>query len=429
MKSITKKTLSEFLSLYSKPKTRRVYASALYTFSEFILKIKRKNRKITPDEVIMFDKAISKYMQEPAGEEHSYFDDLLKFAAYMNSSGRPPKTAKAYISAIKEFFGYNEIELTQRQIKTIRLKLPKGNARTVKNDIDSTVIRKISEHTDVKGRALFFMLKGTGMRLGEALSITLDELDLNSSPACITIRGEHAKNGQQRIAFIDREAKEILNEWLKIREKYLVEAVNKNNGLVKNGVSKPKSADDNRLFPFSDSVAEQMWTTAITNAGLLSIDKVTNRKQLRIHDLRMFYRSQLALGCPVDIVEELMGHDGYLTDAYRRYTKAQMAEHYLKHQHLLYIQMPKDIQRIESEFKDELNNNRKLVESLVVKNLDLMKQMDDVKKTSDGQDEKIKELKKAISDFEWLLNVMRQNPEFLEMLARDSRNANSETKN
>jgi integrase len=54
------------------------------------------------------------------------------------------------------------------------------------------------------------------------------------------------------------------------------------------------------------------------------------RLQYRIHGLRKFFRSQLALSCPVDIVEALMGHEGYLTDAYRRYSRKQMAEYYLK---------------------------------------------------------------------------------------------------
>ena len=47
----------------------------------------------------------------------------------------------------------------------------------------------------------------------------------------------------------------------------------------------------------------------------------------------------------------LAGHAGYLTGAYRRYTKKQLAEEYLKGQHLLTIQTPKELQEIESEFK------------------------------------------------------------------------------
>ena len=104
-------------------------------------------------------------------------------------------------------------------------------------------------------------------------------------------------------------------------------------------------------------------------------DDETNRIQLHIHQLRKFFRSQLALKCPVDIVEALMGHSSYLSEAYRRYTVKQMAEHYQNTEHLLYVSMPQDIQRIESEFKEELNTNRKLVEGVVLENHELKREM------------------------------------------------------
>ena len=81
--------------------------------------------------------------------------------------------------------------------------------------------------------------------------------------------------------------------------------------------------------------------------------------------LRKFFRSQFALAVPLDIVEALMGRSGYLTEAYRRYTKRQMAEYYKKGEHILTIQIPKEIKDIESEFRQELDRNRKLTEDLV----------------------------------------------------------------
>jgi integrase len=381
------KTIAEFLDLYSKPTTKQVYRGSIHAFLEFIYGKKRVGRRATKSEIAEFEHLAKQYFSE----NRDYADDLLRFAASLNS--KPPKTAKTYMGGVKEYLGYNDIELTQRQLKTIRLKLPKGNARTIEKDMDSITIRKILQHTDIKGRALIFTLASSGMRIGEALSITIDDIDLTVKPATITIRGEYTKTGEQRLTYIHREAVEALNEWLRVRERYIKASVNKNKGLVSSGIGSAKDENDNRVFPFSLSVAEQVWSHAIKNAGLLSIDKGTKRKQLRIHQLRKFFRSQLALGCPVDIVETLMGHEGYLTDAYRRYPKAQMAEQYLKHEYLLYIQMPQDLQKIESEFKDELNNNRKLVESLVVKNLDLEKQMVDVKNTAD---KRIDELKKSM---------------------------------
>jgi len=60
------------------------------------------------------------------------------------------------------------------------------------------------------------MLASSGMRIGEALQLELDDLNLNSYPAKIYIRGEYTKSGNPRIAFIFSEAKEAVEEWLKI---------------------------------------------------------------------------------------------------------------------------------------------------------------------------------------------------------------------
>lgn len=354
-----KKTFNEFLELYRNDNTRWGYQSVLHIFVEFIYKIERKGNRITNEEKAHFSELINRYFTE----NRDYYDDILKFAASLND--KPPKTAKAYIIGVKEFFAFNGTELTQRQWKTITLKLPKGGARTIEKDMENTIISQILQHTDLKGKALILILASSGMRLNEALSITISDIDLKANPAMITIRGEYTKTGDYRFTFISREAIEALTEWLKVREQYLQSSANRNNGLVQHGKATPKTTKDDRIFPFSDKVAEQLWTTALTNSGLLSIDKSTNRKQLRLHQLRKFFRSQLALGCPVDIVEALMGHEGYLTDAYRRYTKSQMAEYYSKNEHYITIAQNQSIEQIKKEITSEMNE---AIKSLVVEN-------------------------------------------------------------
>ena len=357
--------VKEFLDLYTNKGTKTGYKSAIISFVECIYGQKRKGNRITKKENEYFIKLADNYFTE----ERKHYEDLLKFAVSLNQN--PPKTARMYLSAIKEFLSYNEIEFSQRQLKVIRLKLPKDNARTVENDMDNTVIRKIIEHMDVKGKALVLTLASSGMRIGEALEITLDNVNFDTNPVSITLRGKNTKTGSQRITFINEEAKTTLLEWLKVREKYIKAALNKNKGFVSKGIGSVKDKDDNRIFPFSQGVANQFWTTALTNANLLSFDEDTGRKQLRPHQLRKFFRSQLSLGCPVEIVEALMGHEAYLTMVYRTYTKKQLSEYYLKHEHLLYVSMPKDIHKIESEFKGELNNNRKLLEDIIIENREL----------------------------------------------------------
>ena len=62
------------------------------------------------------------------------------------------------------------------------------------------------------------------MRIGEALQLELDDIDLDSDPAKISIRGEYTKSGDPRYTFISGETKEHILEWLKYRTEYLKSA-------------------------------------------------------------------------------------------------------------------------------------------------------------------------------------------------------------
>jgi len=368
--------LESFLNLHTKS-TSETYNAGIVRFMEVTYNVKRAGKRTTNEERKHLHKLADQYLSE----KRDYNEDLMNFAVSLRDS--PPKTARTYFIAVKEYIEHHGIEFTTRELKNIKSKLPKGSrARTVEMDMDSAIIRKLMEHMNVNGKALILTLASSGMRIGEALQIDLDDINLEDNPPTIIIRGENTKSGDNRITFINKEAKQTLEEWLKVRDKYLKSSLNKNKGLVNKGIGNLKDENDSRLFPFSYDNVKEIWDNVLKKTGYDKVDKSTGRKQLRIHQLRKFFRSQLALGCPVDIVENLMGHEGYLTDAYRRYTNKQMGEYYLKYEHLLYISMPEDILKLKSEFTDELNNtkdalchNRSQVEVLIAENRTLKERL------------------------------------------------------
>jgi hypothetical protein len=163
---------------------------------------------------------------------------------------------------------------------------------------------------------------------------------------------------------------------LKVRAEYIRTSAKRNNGLVKSGRGNQKTGeDDGRLFPFSDQNASALWDNALEKAELFSRDKTTNRKQLHYHQFRKFFISQLSLLISKEIAETLAGHNGYLTGSYRRYTKKQLAEEYLKGEHLLTIQAPKELQEIESEFRAKIQTHSEIIENVVKENILLKQQL------------------------------------------------------
>lgn len=65
------------------------------------------------------------------------------------------------------------------------------------------------------------------MRIGEALKLKLGDVELDKDIGKVNIRGEYTKTGNPRIAFISSEAKEAIEEWLKVRANYINGAMGK----------------------------------------------------------------------------------------------------------------------------------------------------------------------------------------------------------
>ena len=334
--------IQKFLNLYPNEGTVRVYRAGIYDFFDCLYGKVRKGKRVSEDERAVYENLAEKYF----GEQRDYFEDLLKFT--VSKHDKPPLGAKAKIAGVREFLGYYDVEFTQRQRKQLSTKMPKGKtARTAEKDIETETLKKILTHMDLKGRAITLALASSGARIGEMVRIELSDVDLTTTPPEMVVRGENNKSGDTRTVFISTEAKEALEEWLKIRESYMKSAKDRNRGLVASGNAKEKKIDDDRLFPFTDRNVRVIWENALTKADLWNKDNTTGRSQVRIHALRKFFRSQLALSCPLDIVEALMGHEGYLTDAYRRYTRKQMGEYYLKAEHHVTVMGSGDIREIQ----------------------------------------------------------------------------------
>jgi integrase len=354
-------SIQDFIAELRTKSTKATYQAGIYAFLDWKYGKQRIGRCISKDEMPKYEGLASDYLSK----KNNYAEDLRHYAASMQDIA--PTTARARMSGIKEYLFFNDIEFSEKNKRQIKSRMPKGGARTVERDLDHNTLQIILNHSDVKGRALILTLASSGMRIGECLQLRVSDINFAVVPAEVNIRQEITKTRRTRVTFLSREAVAALREWLKVRAAYLGSAQNRNAGFIAQGIGSVKSASDPRLFPFDSHVAQQMWRTALKNAGLLSADESTRRQQLHYHQLRKFFRSQLALTCPVDIVEALMGHEGYLTAAYRRYTREQMAEYYLKSEGMVTLQIPsKEITRVETEIKKEMQDQQAVISRLVV---------------------------------------------------------------
>lgn len=341
--------LEKFLSGYSNASSRAGYKTAIESFLRCIYGLKKeeiKSRKIpVPDYNALFEKYLIEKRDNDA--------DFIRFSEHLIET-RPALSAKQSMTAIRYAMTYHGISISKGTSQDIRRETMKGSAATVDRVLNTTIINETLQHTTIQGRALFLCLASSGARLNEMLSVGINDVDFDTHPVKMTFRGSNTKNGQQRFTFISDEATAAVKEWLKVRGQYIEMSNAKSKKLIEMGRASVKTANDTRLFPFSDASVTGWWNDALSAAGKLSKDDVTGRNQLRIHGFRKFFLSQMSLVISKETPEFLAGHSAYLSGSYRRYDDETVAAEYLKGMHMVTVTGSKAVKELENELKEKM---------------------------------------------------------------------------
>ncbi|MDO8873317.1 MAG: site-specific integrase [Methanoregula sp.] len=341
--------LVKFLSGYSNGSTKAGYKTAIESFLRCIFGMKKddiKSGKIpTPDYNALFEMYLLENRDNDA--------DFIRFSEHLIET-RPALSAKQSMTAIRYAMTYHGVNISKGTSQDIRRETMKGSAATVDRVLNTKIINAALQHTTIQGKALFLCLASSGARLNEMLSVSINDIDFNSHPIKMTFRGTNTKNGQQRYTFISDEATAAVQEWLKVRGRYIEMSNAKSKKLIEMGRASVKTANDTRLFPFSDASVTGWWNDALSASGELTKDDVTGRNQLRIHGFRKFFLSQMSLIVSKEIPEMLAGHSAYLSGSYRRYDDETVGAEYLKAMHMVSITGNKQVKELENELKEKM---------------------------------------------------------------------------
>jgi integrase len=303
-------------------------------------------------------------------EKRNYEEDMQNFLVEIKSLA--PKTVKLKLSAIKTFLLENGVELSQMFWRRLGGRVKGSRALTLDKVPSNVELRKIMMHLPIQGKALFLMLESSGMRIGECLRIKPEDLDLESDPVRVNIRGEYTKTGNSRVTFISREAGETVREWVKVRKEYLDSASARSRY--------DKSTDDSRLFPFTEGNARVMWNLALKKTGNGKRDQQTNIHESHVHVLRKFFRSRMGTVIQADIVECLLGHEEGLTSVYRRYSTEDLAKFYKEGEHtLLVFTEAGEVSKLKQEIEERNKQLQQIVNGLVSENMAIKTDLEKVK--------------------------------------------------
>ncbi len=212
------------------------------------------------------------------------------------------RTRLACIIAFLHFLMEQEVIPGSILKRGIKLKLPDVLPRAM-NPAD--VRKLLSAIEDTRDRALILLLLRTGIRIGEALGLTLNDLDIRDRKVRL-FQGE--KNSMGRVVYLSDDALFAIKLWLRRR--------NKNKEFVFYGRSNGH---------LCYSTGRGLFVNYLKKAGL-------EQKGYTVHCLRHTFASELLnAGMRLECLQQLLGHhDIEVTRRYARLTDRTREEEYFR---------------------------------------------------------------------------------------------------
>ncbi len=231
--------------------------------------------------------------------------DLEGFVEHEQDRGLCISTVRTRLTCIIAFLHFlMEQDVIPGSVlkRGIKLKLPDTLPRAM-NPADVRKLLSVIE--DVRDRALILLLLRTGIRIGEALGLTLNDLDIKDRKVHL-FEGE--KNSMGRVVYLSDDALFAIKLWLRRKDK--------NKEFVFYGRSNGH---------LCYSTGRGLFVKYLKKAGL-------DQKGYTVHCLRHTFASELLnAGMRLECLQQLLGHqDIEVTRRYARLTDRTREEEYFR---------------------------------------------------------------------------------------------------
>jgi integrase len=293
--------------------TGKAYSFALRYFNEYV------EHKYNHEHNIQ---TILKPLVQREIDVYKLLDDFIPYLKNGTKNGvdMSPKSVENYMSAVKSYLLYNDVEISTIKFKdkvTMPAVYTEGEL-----PLDAKDIREILNHcTNRRLKAYILFLASSGCRAVEALAVRIKDINFNTDPTEINIRKEFTKTRTQRTVFITSEASEYLKQW--IDWKYTVRYRNR---------PKPKSEDDLVFSRFLNTsrdprslygkvlVEFQKVLELCDKNGLANRkeDGILKRREISLHSFRRHVKTVLSNQVSADFSEAYIGHSNGRSSPYYR---------------------------------------------------------------------------------------------------------------
>jgi integrase len=304
--------------------------------------------------------AYARFLGVPLDEIHNHLvpENLIKFSESLQDWS--PKTIRVYMAILHRYFVLNGVTFDPLELNIVRAyRMEEPDDKP----LELSTLQKMMDLTNVHGKAILSTLISTGMRRSECAKVLLSDLDGDT----IKIRSEIAKGGRGGTVYLTSEAQEFVTLWLRERDEYIRRA-----GLKLWSEHRP--TDDQRLFACSGSTMRDIFARLYQK---VDGEKGKYHDRCTLHSCRRYFRTHAVQSMPLDLVEKILRHTGYLTGSYVRISDEEARKGFHDGEHVLYITR-KD-QRMTQTQIDTLHREKVELEAALSGRITLMeKRMEEI---------------------------------------------------
>jgi integrase len=270
---------------------------------------------------------------------------------------KSPKTIRLYFGFVKSYLRKcHGVRLTIDDVKDY-VTFPK-NRKDQRQPITLEQLKQIMSNATPKRRAMYYVLVSSGMRIGEAVTLTRKNFHFDQKPVRVNLEADNTKTKESRETFISSETVEKLKH-------VLGDCMNHKESCDCTECTKQFFAwgdDQATNVSYEDQYFASLRTRIGTKLGHKQADslKKTNgegffkkypnsvRYVCNIHSMRSYFITKASLTHGSDYGHALSGHGSYLKE-YIRIPEEQKQKMYLELEHELLIESVK----VESKDKEK----------------------------------------------------------------------------
>jgi integrase-like protein len=213
------------------------------------------------------------------------------------------------------------IDISPRRFK-LKVKLPKVVRKKKEALSKEDIIEILNVCDNIRLRTYVMLLAATGLRAVEALSTRIIDVDFNSSPPKLFVRGEYTKTKVDRIVFLTEEVTQQLKSWLDY--KYRTRRIShrdKETGKTTTECRTPSKNDDDFIFavyqkgiPNPQYIYHDLGGSFAKTLDRLGKgtweDSNQRRRKITLHSFRRYTKTTISDLGYAEFSEWCIGHSG-----------------------------------------------------------------------------------------------------------------------